>query len=43
MHDNAKKGLDDSLPFQAMVDIFLQIYFRGVFSRELTSFDFKWA
>jgi hypothetical protein len=31
MHGNAEKGLDDSLPFQAVVDIFLQIYFRGIF------------
>jgi hypothetical protein len=29
MHGNAKKGLDDSLPFQAVVGIFLQIYYRG--------------
>jgi hypothetical protein len=35
MHGNAKKGLDDNLPFQAMVGFFLQIYFRGVFQHLL--------
>jgi hypothetical protein len=31
MHGNAKKGLDDSLPFQVVVSSFLQICSRGVF------------
>jgi hypothetical protein len=38
-----KKNLDDNLPFQAMVGIFLHIYSRGFFKKELISFDYGWA
>jgi hypothetical protein len=31
MHGNVKKNLDDSLPFQAVVNFFLQICSMGVF------------
>jgi hypothetical protein len=42
MHGNVEKGLDDNLPFQAVVGFFFADLFRG-FSKKSTSFDSGWA
>jgi hypothetical protein len=43
MHGNAKKGLDDNLPYQLVAGFFLQICSKGGFSRKLTCFYSRWA